>query len=104
MVSVAADPLERLLLQEPQDLRLQRDGHVPDLVEQDRAAVALLEFSDPAAVGAGERALLVTEELALEQGLGDGRAVEREERGVGARAVLVDSPAPRAPCRCRSRR
>jgi len=40
--------------------------------------------------GAGERALLVAEELALHQGIGDGAAINRHERLVAARAVLVD--------------
>ena len=71
---VASDPLERLLLQQAQDLGLQARRHVADLVEEERAAVALLELADAAAVGAGEGALLVPEQLALQQGLGDGRA------------------------------
>ena len=64
---VAADALERLLLQQPQDLGLQGQRHVADLVEEQRAAVALLELADAAAVGAGEGALLVAEQLALQQ-------------------------------------
>ena len=39
--------------------------------------------------GAGERALLVAEQLGLEQVLGDRRAVDRDERPVGARAERV---------------
>ena len=38
----------------------------------------------------GEGAALVAEQLALEQGLGDGGAVERDERLAGARAAVVD--------------
>ena len=67
-------------------------GHVADLVEEERAAVALLELADPLAVGPGERALLVAEQLALQQALRDGRAVDRQERLVGPLAVLVDGP------------
>ena len=87
---VAADALECLLLEHAQDLGLEGQRHVADLVEEDRAAVALLELADAAAVGAGEGALLVAEQLALEQVLGDGRAVEGQERCLGAGAVLVD--------------
>ncbi len=61
-----------------------------DLVEEERAAVGLLEAADPALVGAGERALLVTEELALEERLGERGAVERDERLLRARPELVD--------------
>ena len=64
---VAADPLERLFLQHAQDLALRRQRHVADLVEEQRAAVALLELADPPPLGAGEGALLVAEQLALQQ-------------------------------------
>ena len=39
---------------------------------------------------AGERPALVAEELALEDGLGQGAAVDGHERLVGARALRVD--------------
>ena len=87
---VAADPLEPLLLQHPQHLRLRQRRHVADLVEEQRPAGALLELADPLAVGPGERALLVAEQLALQQRLGDGGAVDRQERPGGPAAVLVD--------------
>jgi hypothetical protein len=76
---VATDPLERLLLQQPQDLRPGR-RHVADLVEEQRAAVALLELADPTPLGAGEGPPLVAEQLALQRRLGDGGAVDRQER------------------------
>ena len=44
---VAADPLEMLLLQDPQDLALHERSHVADFVQEQRAAVALLELADP---------------------------------------------------------
>ena len=66
--------------------------HVADLVEKQRAAVALLELADAAAVGAGEGALLVAEQLAFQQVLRDGGAVEGQERCFAPGAVLVDGP------------
>src|SRR5437868_6937778 len=87
---VAADALEGLLLEHAQHLGLGRRWHVADLVEEEGAAVALLELADAAAVGAGEGALLVAEQLALQQVLRDGRAVEGQERRLGPWAVLVD--------------
>ena len=63
----AADALERALLEHAQQLGLRLGRHVADLVEEDRAAVRGLEAADAARVGAGERALLVAEELALEE-------------------------------------
>ena len=49
-----------------------------------------LEEPSRSSVGAGERALLVAEELAFHQVLGNRAAVHRHERRVAARAVLVD--------------
>ena len=61
-----------------------------DLVEEDRAAVGQLEAPELAAVGAGERALLVAEQLRLRQRLRQRRAVELDERPVPARRDVVD--------------
>ena len=63
-----------------QQLRLQRRGHLGDLVEEERAAVGQLEAAQPPLGGAGEGAALVAEQLALDERLGDGRAVEGDER------------------------
>src|SRR5205807_8690091 len=62
-----SDPLERLLLQDAQKLRLEVQRNVADLVEEERAACRQLEAADAVAHGAGERAAHVTEELRLEQ-------------------------------------
>src|SRR2546422_11770383 len=61
-----------------------------DFVEEQRAAPGLLEPTDLARDGAREGALLVPEQLALEQVLGNGGAVDRDERPRGLRAVLMD--------------
>ena len=87
---VAADAGEFALLQHAQDLALQRQRHVADFVEEKRAAIALLEAPDARAGGAGEGALFVAEELALEQLLGDGRAVDGDEALRAALAVVMD--------------
>ena len=87
---VAPDPLERALLQDAQELDLRPHRDLADLVEEQRAAVRLLEAPDAALVGAGERALLVPEQLALEERLGERGAVQRDERLLGARAERVD--------------
>ena len=54
-------------------LDLDRDRHVADLVEEQRAAVGVLEPADAIAVGAGERPLDVAEELALQHVLARAR-------------------------------
>src|SRR5690242_3339114 len=43
-------------------------------------------------MGAGERPLLVTEQLGLDESLGDRRRVDGDEGPVAARALLVDGP------------
>ena len=86
----AADPRDHLALEHAQQLGLQRQRHVADLVEEQRAAVGGLEEADLALVGAGERAALVAEQLALEQALGQRRAVELDQRPVAAAGALVD--------------
>src|SRR5215471_20649731 len=86
---VAANTLECLLLKDAQHLGLGGRRHVADLVEEQRATGALLELADAPAVGAGEGALLVSEQLALQQSLRDGGAVEGQERRPGAGAMLV---------------
>ena len=89
---VAADALESSVLQHAQHFGLGQRRHVADFVEEEGAAVALLELADPLAVGAGEGALLVAEQLAFQQGLGNGGAVDGQERPGGPAAVLVDGP------------
>ena len=57
----AADPLERHFLKHAQQLGLDLQVDVADFVEEQRAAVGLLEPSDPIAVGPRERAFDVAE-------------------------------------------
>ncbi len=84
-----AHPLELLLLEDAEELDLEGGRDVADLVEEERAAVGELEAPLLAADGAGEGALLVAEELGLEERLGEGRAVHLDEGLVGARRLLV---------------
>src|SRR5579863_8745883 len=76
---IAADPLELLLLQDAQDLALQKRGHIPHFVEKDRSSCALLEFADASVVGTCEGAFLVAEELTLQERLRQGGAVKSQE-------------------------
>src|SRR5262245_5626616 len=61
-----ADALELAVLQDPQELRLQLQGKVADLVEEERASVGELEPAGLSRERAGERAFLVPEELAFD--------------------------------------
>ena len=82
----AAEPLELALLQHAQELRLRRQAHLADLVEEQHAAGGQLDLARLGLLRAGERAALVAEELRLEQLLGQRRAVQRDERPAPARA------------------
>ncbi len=65
-----ADALDHALLEEAQQLDLERQRHVADLVEEQRAAAGQLDLALGGLDRAGEGALLVPEQLAFEQGLG----------------------------------
>ena len=75
-----AHRLDLAVLQHPQHLGLGARRHVADLVEEHGAAVGGDELADLLAHRAGEAALLVAEQLGLDQLLGDGRAVDLDQR------------------------
>ena len=77
------------LLQRAQELDLHLDRDLADLVEEQRAAVGELEAARLGADRAGEGALLVAEQLGLHQRLGDGGAVDLDERPVLRGELLV---------------
>ena len=97
----AAHPLETPFLQHAQQLGLHRRRDVADLVEEQRAAVGLLETALALADGPGERAFLVAEQLTFQKGFREGGAVDGHElagtergRGVvdGAGDLLLAGP------------
>src|SRR5207253_9161559 len=65
---------------------------VPDLVEEDGAAVGSLELADLELVGAREGASLITKQLALEELARHGGAVDLDERPRPAGREVVDRP------------
>ncbi len=69
----AADALELSFLQDAQQLGLKRRGNLADLIEEQSAAVGLLEAAEPMIDGSGERPLLVSEQLGLQQADPTGR-------------------------------
>ena len=86
---LAAEARNGALLQHAKQLDLHRQRHVADLVEEQRAAVRLLEQAVLEPHRTGERAPLVPEQLGFEQVLGNAAAVHRDERL--ARAQLVQA-------------
>ena len=87
-----AQALQFALLQDAQEFGLQIHRQFADFVEEERAALGLFEAADAALEGAGEGAAHMAEELAFQQGFGEGAAVDGDE-GLGAAA----------PARCRAR-
>src|SRR5690606_24704206 len=87
-----SEAVDHSILEHAKDLRLGREAHVADLVEEERAAVGLLELSGAAPrVGAGDaRPRRVAEELALEESLRNRGAVDGDERLPSTRRALVD--------------
>ena len=86
--ALAADPNEALIGQHAQDLALGRERHVGDLVEEERAAMRLLEQAR-----AGElAALLAAEQFLLDPFGRHPRRGDDDERAVGARAPIVQEP------------
>ena len=85
----ATDTIELAIGQHAQQAGLGLGGHVTDLIEEQRAAIGLLEAPAAQRRGAGEGALLMAEQLRFHQVLGNRRHVECDERLGGARRVLM---------------
>ena len=66
-LGLGAERAEAPVLEDAQELGLELDGHLGDLVEQDRAGAGELELAADAALGAGERAALVAEDERLDE-------------------------------------
>ncbi len=101
---LAAHAVELALLQHAQQLGLRRAVQVAHFVQEDGAAVGQLELAAPRGGGAGERALLVPEQLGLDQLGGNGRAVHLHERARRRTGWSCGCAPPAAPCRCPIRR
>src|SRR4030095_3019619 len=63
-----------------EELALEPFGKEPDLVQEQRAGMGDLEEAGLRLAGIGEGAPLESKQLRLEQRLGDGRAVDVDER------------------------
>src|ERR1700726_2175489 len=85
-----ADALESLFFQYAQQLALNRERQLPDFVEKKSSAVSELELPKFPPPGSRVSAALVAEEFVLDQSFRNGRAVERHERLLGARAEVMN--------------
>ncbi len=88
----AAQTLEDPFLEHAEQLGLRQERKLAHLVQKKGAPARQLEASLARLGRAGERAALVAEKLAFDQGLRKGRAIEGNERPPGARAGRVDGP------------
>src|SRR5882672_7352367 len=86
----ATEPLDLPRLDGAEELGLRIQAHVPYLVEEERSAVRGLESAALHLGGSGEGTLLVAEELALHEVLGERSAIELFERTSAARARAMD--------------
>ena len=88
--STAAEGDHLALFQHPEQAGLQRQRHVADLVEKEDAAIGLLQLAGHAFLARpGETAAAIAEQLAFDQRLRDGRAIEGDESLAGATAGAV---------------
>ncbi|MNZ79670.1 hypothetical protein D3C78_982800 [compost metagenome] len=88
---VGTQAFEFLFLQHAQQFGLLGQRHALDFIEEHRAAIGVFQLADALALGAGEGAAFMAEQLGFEQGFGNRRAVERNEGFVGARAEVVQA-------------
>ena len=87
---IATDTFDFALFEDPQELGLHGQRHIPDLVEEKRATFGLFEFTGVARGGTGERAFFVAEKFRLDELGGNGSAIQRNECIFAARRFLVD--------------
>ena len=88
----AAHRVNGSLLQNTQQLDLHVQRQVADLVQENCSAVGQLKATHPVCHSACESAFAVAEQLALEQILGDGRAVDGHKIAVFAQRLVVQCP------------
>src|SRR5467141_3227791 len=87
---VAAQPFELLFLQRAQQLRLQLWADVSDFIQEQCAVIGKLETAAFLHQGAGERALLMSEEFAFDQPGWNGRAIKPYKRPVSPWTVAMN--------------
>ena len=86
-----ADPGDLAIFDRAQQPVLRRARQRGELVEEQGAAVGLLEAAGAGLGRAGEGAGLVAEQLGLDQGLGQRRAVHHDQRPVPAGGKMVEA-------------
>src|SRR5581483_6906600 len=85
-----ADRANLVLLNRAKQFALRLRAHLGDFVEKQGSTLGGAEETEIFDVGSAERSAFVAEQLAFDQVLWDGGAVEGDERAVGVRAAFVD--------------
>src|SRR5207253_4312057 len=85
-----ANALDLSVLEDPKQLRLHRQAHLTDLVQEDRAFVRKLEAPASLRLRTGEAAFLVSEELSFEKRFGKRRARDLDDRAGAPVRVVVE--------------
>src|SRR6266404_2276322 len=89
-VLTPAHPPYNTFLQHPQQLHLKTRGKRVDLVQEYGAPLRFLDQTPPRLVRAGERSLLMAEQLGLKQSVWNCRTVYGHKRRVAAIRVIVN--------------
>ena len=89
VLPVLSDSPDRALLEDTQQLHLLERCELADLIEEERAAVRLLEDALAIGHGAGEASLSVAEKLALKEMIRYGGAVDCHEGPIAPLALIV---------------
>src|SRR5215217_2477325 len=92
LAPVVADLVDDLLLERPQELHLELERHLANLAQEEGAADGRLELARLGGHRAREGALHVAEQLALQQVLGDGAAVDGDEGALHPGRAAVELP------------
>src|SRR6185369_9088033 len=86
----AAQTFELLLLQNPQQFRLQRQRNIAYLIEEQGPSIGHFEAADFLCNCSGESSLFVSKEFAFQQVKGNGRAIQFYEGPSAACADVVN--------------
>lgn len=87
---VVADAADFLFLEDAEQAALELGGHGPDFVEEQGAAVGVMEETVLVGDRAGEGALAMAEEFGFEEVFGEGGAIDGDEGGVVAAGIVVE--------------
>ena len=85
----SADPIDHFLLEHAEQFRLSAGAHVADLIEKQRATIGQFELAGAGLMCVGEGSFFVPEQFALEQRLGQGRAVHRDKSLIATGAAIM---------------